>query len=668
MSRVGVFLLYLVRDEVDLVCFSFIGLKALQATYEKLVTQVQNLLDQQHHQQQQQQLARQQQLVNQQQPEITRSATRPSTPSFFANLPRPLSRNRSRSTTKPPPPSASSLSLAASLAPVSLPVLVPTPPIPAVNAYKQLASAYYTIRSKYRISWECAELLIELGSGNNASDRGPTPSVSVPVMPLSPVHKTGRERAITLNGEDSKTPTPITGQCPPPPPVPSPGIGKAGWRASTGKHDLSQRQLVLLKEILSGGDGSGAEDISIPEESVNVNREWRWGKDGMNSTLTLPSESSSAVVEVDAGTDAAGEAKQKGKLKKKRRASRLRMLGLRDILRSFTRSQDQENVNASVNAPTPPPPPSVPQSTTSLSTSATDDSMDSHLYPHRRVSPSYGRRRPQTSSGPGEFMRASRPSSPYAPSLYNKSSPRRPSLASIFRIGRGSKPTSPEVPPESHTSSRSTSRQDSSTGGEEEEDWDRMDDAEDEIVLGNLDHDASATVRGKKKARVPGRSPYLQDGYPSLPSLPGRTVTPKRSVSGSQSSIWGEASTRSTGNGSGGYSGLGSGGTPPLSRVTKLSNVEEDAKSGCAPQNYRPYHRPPPRASSRSSFNRPSTMKSGSVRSMPPHPITNGLPDPTLAMTPENIRPLLENARGVHTKLVECIAEVKALLESYPQT
>jgi len=33
------------------------------------------------------------------------------------------------------------------------------------SQYKELASAFYTLNSKYRISWECAELLIELAGG-----------------------------------------------------------------------------------------------------------------------------------------------------------------------------------------------------------------------------------------------------------------------------------------------------------------------------------------------------------------------------------------------------------------------------------------------------------------------------------------------------------------------
>ncbi|KAG6810622.1 hypothetical protein H0H92_011090 [Tricholoma furcatifolium] len=656
--KLSVIFFFSLQHDAD--CGLFVELKELHLTYQKLVGEVQAVLDQQHLQQQQQQLEKQQQLERQN----TRSAT-PN--SFFANLPRPMSRNRSNTTL--PPPSASTISLAQTLALSPSPASAPAAPSASVaQTYKQLASAYYTIRSKYRISWECAELLIELGSGSNAAEREPpSSSVSAPVMPSNPP-KTGRERAITLNGEDSKPPTPVPGQDPSTSmtsSVSAPGVGmgtKAGWRASTGKHDLSQRQLVLLKEILNGGDGSGAEDVSIPEENIVVNREWRWGMDAMSSTVTLPSEDSSA-----AGGEGGGEggnAPDKGKLKKKRRASRLGMAGLRDILRSLTRSQDHHGH---------PPPPPMPMSTTSLSTTD-NSSIEGHRYPHPRIPSTQGRRRAKTSSGPGpEPERIGRPTSPYSPSSLRsgKPSPRRPSLASIFRLGQKNKPATPDLPPElrefnhygkdqSRTPSRSASRQDSCTG-DEEEDWDRMDDASEDIVLGRAGHDASATVREKK--RKPGRSPYLQDTFaPSLPSLPGRLLSPKRSVSGSRSSIWGEGFSS---NGSAPVSANGHSNQttspPPLPRSTKLSDVEEHVQSGEVLQLR---SRAPPRATSRQ---RPPPMKTGSVRSMPPHSIGVGLPDPMLAMTPENIRPLLENAKEVQTRLIQCIEEVKALLEAYAQ-
>jgi hypothetical protein len=40
------------------------------------------------------------------------------------------------------------------------------PVTPAQTSYNELASAFYVINSKYRITWECADLLIELGAGS----------------------------------------------------------------------------------------------------------------------------------------------------------------------------------------------------------------------------------------------------------------------------------------------------------------------------------------------------------------------------------------------------------------------------------------------------------------------------------------------------------------------
>ena len=40
------------------------------------------------------------------------------------------------------------------------------------------------------------------------------------------------------------------------------------------------------------------------------------------------------------------------------------------------------------------------------------------------------------------------------------------------------------------------------------------------------------------------------------------------------------------------------------------------------------------------------------------------LRDSKLAMAPENIKPLLENAREVHARCTDCIAELEALLGS----
>jgi hypothetical protein len=59
-------------------------------------------------------------------------------------------------------------------------------------AYKQLASAFYAINSKHRISWECSKLLIELGGGssllNTNCDALPlSPSTSISALAMSSV-------------------------------------------------------------------------------------------------------------------------------------------------------------------------------------------------------------------------------------------------------------------------------------------------------------------------------------------------------------------------------------------------------------------------------------------------------------------------------------------------
>ncbi|KAF8964952.1 hypothetical protein BDZ97DRAFT_1814074 [Flammula alnicola] len=51
---------------------------------------------------------------------------------------------------------------------------------------------------------------------------------------------------------------------------------------------------------------------------------------------------------------------------------------------------------------------------------------------------------------------------------------------------------------------------------------------------------------------------------------------------------------------------------------------------------------------------------------MPPQLATSvtasSLPDSKLAMAPENIKPLLGNVKEVHARLLDCIAEIRALI------
>ena len=468
------------------------------------------------------------------------------------------------------------------------------------------------------MSWECAELLIELGGGTPSptSAAAPTPSPTVrapsplveaietttrtplktstsdPAALIPPIERTetrkSRERAITLSGDEGR---------------------------SLGRTDLSQRQLVILREML---DGSQTQTRRIPEESptaspkvhVHVNRGWRWG-DAMSSTVTLPQS------EDDTG-------------KKRRKGMGMGLSGFRELLRAMKRQQ----------APPVPPVPNAHSNTDSNIVSSASESSIGEGQAQRR--------RAKTSTGP-ESIRAAQVYSPPPPPPHfiHRASPRRPSLASIFRLGQKSKTATSSDGAASSVDSISIGadqelQRTSDRSSTEEEDWDRMDSASD------LEHAAKAlgpgdglsTVKGK------GRSPYLQGQPEPQQSSNLRPVTPKIGPEASRSSMFG--------------------GADALIRPTRLSNVEENAYANDDHRGSKALRK----GKNRSSLPVPSlvrsksrmALKSDSVRSAPPQ--SAELSEFKLAMTPENIKPLLENAREVHLRLEECIAELQVLLAS----
>ena len=534
-------------------------------------------------------------------------------------------------------------------------------------------------------------MLIELGSGSSGgdSDGGGAPPLAATTSVSAPTiqqHLTGtraegtnfdlkgRERGITLAGDEANHST-----TPPLSPIahheprqsePSSAIVSTGsnsmqsgtsnggpqlsspltspsstsWRASTGKHDLSQRQLVLLREMLNNngeviivGDSDNEGGLRPPpphfpipaEEDLEtrysaaspspspysqfVNQDWRWG-DARNSTITFSEDQKSGF-----GVESEGKDRKMDK-EKKRRSVKLGMGGIRDLLRSLKKGHMEElqqigNSNSGEGQSTQqsnhrlhgrlPTAAALAQpmmhSTTSLSTESSIGSRSVHnqAQVHQQQNrllisriPSQIRRRGRSSTGP-ESNKGPLPTS-LNPSFFTtpKPSPRRPSLASIFKIGNNKTSRSAAhtdvgvVDPATLSSAFSASEHNLSTvqsssrtggeysnrTGEEEEDWDRLDSASDLDAaaikaLGNVDgaYDVSATVRGrgkvktkadKKKALV---SPYLQNqsSYendqhpPPLPAsssstalgnfLARHSIIPKRSFSASQTSILGSA-------------------------------------------------------------------------------------------------------------------------------
>lgn len=203
---------------------------------------------------------------------------------------------------------------------------------------------------------------------------------------------------------------------------------------------------------------------------------------------------------------------------------------------------------------------------------------------------------------------------------------------------------------------------------EEAEDWDQIDSTSDldhaSRVLFGPGADASSTVRGRK-----GKSPYaaLQQA--------------RRTPNASQSSIWGtggESSQKATPS----FIAQGSVRSPTSTQSPSSETQPRRPSTSSGKTQGRGAPSPSPRRPS-SRSKRPTTGLSGSVRSAPPQtwlsqghgysPDLQGNPLPTvppppdgmnisLAMTPENIKPLLENAKEVHARCSECIAELRELL------
>ena len=496
-----------------------------------------------------------------------------------------------------------------------------------------------------------------------------------------------RERAITLAGDESAPP--LTMSIAGPSTTSPPGE----WRGSAGRNDLSQRQLWLLRDMLNRSDSSPTMLANLQTlDEIPVNRGWFWGE-ATNSTVTLPSEDSGRASPT-----------------KKRRYSRLGMTGLsglRDMLRSLTRGNQ------------PPPIPPVPfRPASSASTSASSSYDDQSIHQQHGLA--------MSSMGP-DSTPSVRTSSPFntSPALKHKS-PRRPSIASIFRFAQKSKPSPPagesrsrSRAPHAHVLHSYSSGSDlaSRSGNgtidgedDDDEDWDHIDDAEDldtaVRVLGvpTRELNGAATVRGRRSKQQHQRSLRPEvEGEHRPKASPGKRITALPSTS--QSSLSLLADSPSTASRS--QVSLAATASPPPTtsspqphtsplplpssqvtsylRPTRLSNVEESAEAQLDGEQSHAStstsatvvggrSRSPRRSSiARSTSGRHgSNPLTGSVRSAPP-PTPSLMPQDgidkrglALSLTPETIRPLLENARKVHAMCTECVGELRALLASGP--
>ena len=546
--------------------------------------------------------------------------------------------------------------------------------MPPSAQIRSITASITELRSRFAITWECAELLIELGGGSTLPSRMskvqsksslaakvfPTSNSAPPEM-MSSIGRRARERAITLGGDEPKPSLSENEQKANTMPVTPRNSGD--WDSASGKNDLNSRQLLLLREMLNQPDADDHPQSVLERLRVldsPVNRDWGW--DGpMGSTITLPPSDGSSYYRAatPGGKNPA----------KKRRASRLGMSAVREMLRNIKRSVTEASQYQS---------PHVQSSESSVG------------FPDRPA-----RRRAKTSTGPqgSDLGRESPaphdrrdPRSPYntVHSGVHKS-PRRPSLASIFRFAHRNKSraTSGNSTDRSSVRKQPNAPSSSGTGSQatmEDDDWDRVDDSTSDLdfhsprsqrsTSGGTDNSSTLRAKRANQGQQDGRSPYLvhQDNLPPGPFTPrsGGPPGPEASRSSILEGTW--------------------------SRGTKLSNVEEIAegntpvKRGPAKQPSRIFRpspssslkrhlsdakQPQPQPLSRTNSKRLSGApqvqrrgKTGSVRSTPPKwaEPAEDLPDPKLAMTPENIKPLLDSAREVLLRCTECVAEARTLL------
>ncbi|CAE6357298.1 unnamed protein product [Rhizoctonia solani] len=420
-----------------------------------------------------------------------------------------------------------------------------------------------SIDERYSLWWECADVLVELGGGSSGrgdNDKEPSPS--------GDSSKNGstksRERAITLAGNQAA-------------PSVEPQVKKDQWYKDRG--ELSPRQLQILREMLATPNPSL---LHVPASTGYLNA---LHPGGTASAITLPSSSNSSHVHGPSKTDAKAKPGGAGKI---RRASRAGITGIRDLLKYLNRKKpdgsklgadSKSQLNLGLGSQSRVNLPMAAQSQLNLSGSQT------HL---PRV---YGSR----SQGP-------------APS---KPSPRRPSLASIFRLnGARSKSKGRVVSTPSATPSNSTS----AAEDDPDSDWDPQEETKPKEKEKEKEKDA--TLRGRKSGS--GRAER-----PPVPMLP---------VEFAKSMI-------------------------SLSRPSEQSPKQQERRASGS-------KRPPIALASGST----SQSVEPSLRSAPLNPegLTLGGPmgagvQGRLALTPENIKPLLEYAREVTARLGACVNELREL-------
>ncbi|KAG8733843.1 hypothetical protein FRC10_012113 [Ceratobasidium sp. 414] len=513
----------------------------------------------------------------------------------------------------------------------------------------RVADRLNLIDEKYGLWWECADVIVELGGGGSGSkDTSTTVTTGdkapVTASPDKDAKANGRERAITLAGNQAT-------------PTVEPATKKEQWDKERG--ELSPRQLQILREMLSTPNPSL---LHVPLPATNINTAAYLNAlhpGGTASAVTLPSSSASsshmhgqdprAVLNSQSVVKLPETAKATTGAGKIRRASRAGINGIKDLLKHLnlkkplatgssaegsrppTRMAMGAESQVDVTSPT-----AAAGSRSQIHLGAKSElnlvhqsqlnlARQSQLNLARQSQTHLPQSRPYPSRSHG-------PAATPIPVPAPHKSPRRPSLASIFRLnGAGRSKSKGRAVSASNLGSQTTT---SSTTEDDmdESDWDRMDSASDlDLRIKAHGEEKDATLRGRKSGSLGGIN------RPPVPALPAQFAASKSQISLSRGSP--DEAAFGTG------TDLASGSAGPV----RSDRFKQKTPSGLA---------------------QVTTSVSGiqpGLRSAPlQSPVGSGYPsaegvEGRLALTPETIKPLLEYAREVTARLDQCVAELREL-------
>ncbi|KAG9082728.1 hypothetical protein FRC06_004880, partial [Ceratobasidium sp. 370] len=523
-----------------------------------------------------------------------------------------------------------------------------------------------TIDEKYGLWWECADVIVELGGGGSSTkDAGTTKTTEDKAPVTAPPDKdakaNGRERAITLAGNQA-TPTvePVT--------------KKEQWDKERGERgELSPRQLQILREMLSTPNPSL---LHVPLPPTNTNTAGYLNAlhpRGTASAVTLPSSSASsshmhgqdprAVLNSQSVVKLPETAKASGGAGKIRRASRAGINGIKDLLKHLNLKKPSAT-SSSVEGSRPPTRMGMgAESRVDVTSPTAAAGSQSQINLGMQSQANLGAKselnlvhQSQLHLGHQSQLNLARQSQTYlpqsrpygsrshgpaaapVPAPVQHKSPRRPSLASIFRLnGSGRSKSKGRAVSASNLGSQTTT---SSTTEDDvdESDWDRMDSASDlDLRTKAQGEEKDATLRGRKSGSLGGNT------RPPVPALPAQFAASKSQIE------LGRDSPDETAFGTG----------------TELASACAGPSSGPVRNGSNRFKHKTP-----SGLAHVSTSVSGvqpGLRSAPlQSPVGSGYPsaegiEGRLALTPETIKPLLEYAREVTARLDQCVAELREL-------